>query len=46
MCGFPGGVALRYGASYGPGTFLGPGGAQLEAIRARGFPIAGKGGGV
>jgi nucleoside-diphosphate-sugar epimerase len=42
---FPGeGVVLRYGAIYGPGTSLDHGGAQLEAIRRRRFPIAGGGG--
>lgn len=43
---FSGGVVLRYGAFFGPDTFLDHGGAQLEAIRARRFPVAGDGGGV
>ena len=41
-----GGVALRYGGFYGPGTGLAPGGEQFEAVRARKFPIVGDGGGV
>jgi nucleoside-diphosphate-sugar epimerase len=41
-----GGVALRYGGLYGPGTGLAPGGEQWEAVRARKFPLVGDGGGV
>ncbi len=41
-----GGVALRYGGFYGPGTGLAPGGDQWEAIKARKFPLVGDGGGV
>jgi len=41
-----GGVVLRYGGFYGPGTGLAPGGDQWEAVRARKFPIVGDGGGV
>jgi nucleoside-diphosphate-sugar epimerase len=41
-----GGVALRYGGFYGPGTGMTPGGDQWEAVRARKFPIVGDGGGV
>jgi len=41
-----GGVALRYGGFYGPGTGLAPGGEQWQAIRARRFPVIGDGGGV
>jgi 2-alkyl-3-oxoalkanoate reductase len=41
-----GGIALRYGGFYGPGTGLAPGGEQWEAIRARKFPVVGDGGGV
>jgi 2-alkyl-3-oxoalkanoate reductase len=41
-----GGVILRYGGFYGPGTGLAPGGEQLEMIRARKFPLIGDGGGV
>lgn len=40
------GVVLRYGAFYGPGTSLGPGGEQFEMVRKRRFPIAGSGDGV
>jgi nucleoside-diphosphate-sugar epimerase len=41
------GLALRYGGFYGPGTSLSPeGGEQLEAIRARKFPVVGNGAGV
>jgi nucleoside-diphosphate-sugar epimerase len=39
-------VALRYGAFYGPGTAIGKGGAVLEMVRKRRFPIPGGGGGV
>jgi nucleoside-diphosphate-sugar epimerase len=41
-----GGLALRYGGFYGPGTGLAPGGEQLAAVRKRQFPIVGGGGGV
>ena len=41
-----GGVALRYGGFYGPGTGIAPGGAQWEAVHARKFPLVGDGGGV
>ena len=41
-----GGVALRYGGFYGPGTGLAPGGEQWEMVRARKFPIVGDGSGV
>lgn len=41
-----GGVALRYGGFYGPGTGLAPGGEQWEAVHARRFPLVGDGGGV
>ena len=39
------GIALRYGGFYGPGTSIGldPLGEQIEMIRARKFPLAGKG---
>jgi nucleoside-diphosphate-sugar epimerase len=41
------GLALRYGGFYGPGTSLSPdGGAQVEMIRGRKFPVVGDGGGV
>jgi nucleoside-diphosphate-sugar epimerase len=41
-----GGVILRYGGFYGPGTGLAPGGDQFEMIRRRKFPIIGDGGGM
>jgi nucleoside-diphosphate-sugar epimerase len=41
-----GGMVLRYGGFYGPGTGLAPGGEQWEMIRARKFPIVGDGGGM
>jgi len=40
------GIALRYGAFYGPGTSMAPGGDQLELIRRRKFPLVGDGAGV
>ena len=40
------GLALRYGALYGPGTSLGAGGDQVEAVRRGRFPIVGAGTGV
>lgn len=40
------GIVLRYGAFYGPGTSMAPGGEHLEAIRRRKFPVVGDGGGV
>ena len=40
-----GGVILRYGGFYGPGTGLAPGGDQLEMVRTRKFPLIGNGGG-
>ena len=41
-----GGVALRYGGFYGPGTGMAPGGDQWDMVRARKFPVVGDGGGV
>jgi nucleoside-diphosphate-sugar epimerase len=41
-----GGIALRYGGFYGPGTGFRPGGDQWEMIKQRKFPIVGDGGGV
>jgi 2-alkyl-3-oxoalkanoate reductase len=41
-----GGVVLRYGGFYGPGTGLAPGGDQFEMIRKRRFPLIGDGGGI
>jgi nucleoside-diphosphate-sugar epimerase len=40
------GVVLRYGAFYGPGTSLAPGGYFVEAVRKRRLPIIGNGTGV
>ncbi len=40
------GIALRYGAFYGPGTSLAPGAEQVELIRKRKFPLVGDGSGV
>jgi nucleoside-diphosphate-sugar epimerase len=40
------GVVLRYGAFYGPGTSLSPGGEQFEMVRKRKFPLVGDGAGV
>jgi nucleoside-diphosphate-sugar epimerase len=40
------GIVLRYGGFYGPGTSLGPGGEQTEAVRQRKFPVVGNGAGV
>ncbi len=40
------GIVLRYGALYGPGTSLAPGGEQFELVRKRKFPLVGNGGGV
>jgi nucleoside-diphosphate-sugar epimerase len=41
-----GGVSLRYGGFYGPGTSLSRDGTAVAEIRRRRFPIVGKGGGV
>ena len=41
-----GGIVLRYGGFYGPGTGFAPGGDQWEMLRARKFPLVGDGGGV
>jgi nucleoside-diphosphate-sugar epimerase len=40
------GIALRYGAFYGPGTSLAPGAEQVELVRKHKFPLVGDGGGV
>src|SRR5262249_22872287 len=39
------GIALRYGAFYGPGTSLARDGEMAAAIRRRLFPVIGEGGG-
>jgi nucleoside-diphosphate-sugar epimerase len=41
-----GGIVLRYGGFYGPGTSVAPGGEQVEMIRKRRFPVIGDGGGI
>jgi nucleoside-diphosphate-sugar epimerase len=40
------GVVLRYGGLYGPGTSLVKGGAMVEMVAQRKFPIVGSGAGV
>jgi nucleoside-diphosphate-sugar epimerase len=40
------GIVLRYGAFYGPGTSMAPGGEQFEMVRKRRFPVVGDGAGV
>jgi nucleoside-diphosphate-sugar epimerase len=40
------GIVLRYGAFYGPGTSMSPGGDQFEMVRRRRFPVVGDGAGV
>jgi nucleoside-diphosphate-sugar epimerase len=40
------GIVLRYGAFYGPGTGMSPGGEQLDMVRKRKFPVVGNGAGV
>jgi nucleoside-diphosphate-sugar epimerase len=40
------GIALRYGALYGPGTSLAPGAEQIELVRKHKYPLVGDGGGV
>ena len=40
------GIVLRYGAFYGPGTSLAPGGEQVELVRKRKFPLVGDAAGV
>jgi nucleoside-diphosphate-sugar epimerase len=44
--GWTEGILLRYGALYGPGTSMSPGGEQFELVRRRKFPLVGDGGGV
>ena len=41
-----GGIVLRYGGFYGPGTGIARDGEQLELVRKRRFPVVGDGGGV
>jgi nucleoside-diphosphate-sugar epimerase len=40
------GIVLRYGAFYGPGTSMAPGGQLPELVRKRRFPLVGDGRGV
>ena len=40
------GIVLRYGAFYGPGTSMSPGGEQFEMLRKRKFPVVGDGRGI
>jgi nucleoside-diphosphate-sugar epimerase len=40
------GIVLRYGAFYGPGTSMSPGGEQFAMVRKRKFPVVGEGAGV
>jgi nucleoside-diphosphate-sugar epimerase len=40
------GIVLRYGAFYGPGTSMAPGGELFELVRKRRFPLVGDGRGV
>ena len=37
------GVVLRFGWFYGPGTYIGPDGSQVEEVRKRRYPIVGEG---
>ncbi len=41
-----GGIVLRYGGFYGPGTGMAPDGEQAAMIRKRQFPLVGNGAGV
>ena len=41
-----GGIVLRYGWFYGPGTFYGKGGSAEADVRRRRFPVIGSGDGV
>jgi nucleoside-diphosphate-sugar epimerase len=40
------GLVLRFGQLYGPGTYFGEGGSQVEEVLKRRLPIVGKGGAV
>ena len=40
------GLVLRYGAFYGPGTSMAPGGEQFDLVRKRKYPVVGDGQGV
>ena len=41
-----GGIVLRYGGFYGPGTGIAPGALQIELVRKRKFPLVRPGTGV
>jgi 2-alkyl-3-oxoalkanoate reductase len=41
-----GGIVLRYGGFYGPGSGMAPGGEQTQMIHKRQFPLVGNGEGV
>ncbi len=41
-----GGIVLRYGGFYGPGSGITPDGEQVEMVRKRKFPLVGDGSGV
>jgi 2-alkyl-3-oxoalkanoate reductase len=41
-----GGIALRYGGFYGPGTGMAPGAEQVKMVQGRKFPVVGSGAGV
>jgi nucleoside-diphosphate-sugar epimerase len=41
-----GGLVLRYGWFYGPGTYFGAGGSMAHDVARRRFPIAGEGSGL
>ncbi len=41
-----GGIVLRYGGFYGPGTSLEEGGEHVEMLRKRRFPVGGDGAGM
>lgn len=40
------GIALRYGALYGPGTWYGPDGDVARSVLTRRYPVVGRAGGV
>ncbi len=41
-----GGIVLRYGWFYGPGTFYGAAGSMTADVRRRRFPVVGRGSGI
>jgi nucleoside-diphosphate-sugar epimerase len=48
VTGTPGidGLVLRYGAFYGPGTYYASDGSIADQVRARRYPVVGRGGGI